>query len=89
MRYDEKPVHRTLIVPWYDTKTVCLITIVFMSVVFLFGIVGISVAGERESLQGKIWLPILLVVMSAITIISTAIRLFKRFRYRLAKDVDL
>jgi hypothetical protein len=88
MRYDEKPVHRTLIVPWYDTKAVCLFVIVFMSVVFLFGIVGISVAGESESLQGKIWLPILLVVMSAVTIISTVIRLYRRFRYRLSKDVD-
>lgn len=88
MRYDEKPVHRTLIVPWYDNKVVCLFVIVFMSVVFLFGIVGISVAGESESLQGKIWLPILLVVMSAVTIISTVIRLYRRFRYRLSKDVD-
>ena len=89
MRYDEKPVHRTLIVPWYDTKTACLIVIFFMSVVFLFGIVGISVAGESESLGGRIWLPILLVVLSAVTIISTVIRLFRRLKHRLSKDMGL
>ncbi len=89
MRYDEKPVHRTLIVPWYDTKAACLIVIVFMLAVLLFGLVGISVAGESESLHGGIWVPILLVAMSAVTIVSTVIRLIRRFRHRLSKDMDL
>ena len=89
MRYDERPIYRKLIVPWYDTKSACLIIIVFMLLVFLFGIAGISVAGDSAIQQGKFWLPILLVVMSAGTIISTVIRMVKRFRYRFSKDQDL
>ena len=89
MRYDEKPVYRKLIVPWYDTKTACLIIIVFMLLVFLFGLVGLSVAGERTEQYAKIWLPFLLIVMSAGIIITTVIRLAKRFRHRLSKDLDL
>lgn len=87
MRYDEKPVYRKLIVPWYDTKTACLIVIVFMLMVFLFGLVGVSVAGESTEQYAKIWLPILLIVISAGIIISTGIRLAKRFRHRLSKDL--
>ena len=89
MRYDEKPVYRKLIVPWYDTKTACLIVIVFMLLVFLFGLVGISVAGENTEQYAKIWLPLLLIVMSATIIITTVIRLTKRFKHRLSKDLDL
>ena len=82
MRYDQKPVHRKLIVPWHDTETTCLLIIVFMLAVFLFAIAGISVAGESVAHRDKIWLPILLLILSASVIISTAVRLVKRFRYR-------
>ena len=89
MRYDEKPVYRKLIVPWYDTNTACLLVIVFMLLVFFFGLVGVSVAGENTEQYSKIWLPILLIVMSSAIIITTVIRLTKRLRHRLSKNLNV
>lgn len=89
MRYDEKPIYRKLIVPWYDTQKICLVLIVLMFLVFLFALAGVSVAGEYPQHRTKIWLPILLLVMSASVIISTAFRLIKRIRYRFSKDLRL
>jgi hypothetical protein len=87
MRYDQKPVHRKIIVPWYDSETACLGMILIMVLVFLFALAGISVAGESAEHHHKIWLPILLLITSGIVIISIAVRLFKRFRHRYNKDL--
>ncbi|KPJ79071.1 MAG: hypothetical protein AMJ54_00870 [Deltaproteobacteria bacterium SG8_13] len=87
MRYDEKPVHRKLIVPWYDNRLTCLIVILSMLVVFLFALAGISAAGESPIRHKVIWLPILLMGLSASVIISTAVRLFKRFKHRFPRDL--
>ena len=87
MRYDEKPVHRKLIVPWHDNRLTCLIVIVSMLAVFLFALAGISAAGESPMRHKVIWLPILLMGLSASVIISTAVRLFKRYRHRFPKDL--
>ena len=85
MRYDQKPVHRKLIVPWYDSRLTCLILILCMLVVFLFALSGVSVAGESPIRHKVIWLPILLMGLSGLVIISTAVRLFKRFKHRLSR----
>ena len=89
MRYDEKPIYRKLIVPWYDNQKICLFIIFLMLIVFLFALAGISIAGEHPEHRAKIWVPILLLVMSASVIISTAVRLIKRIRYRFSKDLSL
>ena len=89
MRYDEKPVHRKLIVPWFDSQLTCLVVIVSMLVVFLFALSGITAAGESPIRHKVIWLPILLMGLSASVIISTAVRLFKRFKHRFAKGLRL
>jgi hypothetical protein len=89
MRYDEKPIYRKLIVPWYDNQKICLLLILLMFLVFLFALAGISIAGESPKHRPMIWLPILLLVMSASVIISTAVRLIKRIRYRFSKDLSL
>ena len=87
MRYDEKPVHRKLIVPWYDSRITCLIVILSMLMVFLFALSGISAAGESPIRHKVIWLPILLMGLSAAVIVSTAVRLFKRFKHRFPKGL--
>ena len=87
MRYDQKPVHRKIIVPWYDSEVACLSIICAMILVFLFALAGISAAGETAEYHSKLWLPILLLFMSGAVIVSTAIRLFKRFSRRFNQDL--
>ena len=89
MRYDEKPIYRRLIVPWYDSVTACLLVVLLMALVFLFSLSGISVAGESVEHRAKIWLPVVLLIMSAGVIVSTTVRLFKRLRYRLSEDINV
>jgi hypothetical protein len=89
MRYDEKPIYRKLIVPWYDSQKICLFVLLLMLLVFLFALAGVSIAGEYPEHRTKIWLPILVLVMSASVIITTAFRLIKRIRYRFSKDLSL
>lgn len=79
MRFDEKPIFRKIIVPWYDSETACLLLILFMVLVFLFGIVGLSVSSAVVEYNDFIWVPILLILLSGWVVVSTMIRLIKRF----------
>jgi uncharacterized membrane protein len=85
MRLDQNPVFRKVIVSWYDTEKACGIVVVFMVFVMLFGIVGILVCRETPEYHAYAWVPILLIVLSAGIIISTAIRLTKRRRSQFSK----
>jgi hypothetical protein len=85
MRIDQKTVFRKTIVPWYDSEIVCLLTIVFMFLVFLFGFAGVAVARENVTYHDYIWVPVSLIVMSATVIISTTMRLIRRYAYRFSK----
>ena len=85
MRLDQNPVFRKVIVPWYDSETVCLIVIVCMGVVVIFGLTGIAVARDHLIYQEHIWVPILLVFMSASVIVSITVRLVKRYLQRFSK----
>jgi len=85
MRLDQNPVFRKVIVPWYDSETVCLIVIVCMGVVAIFGSAGIAVARDNLIYQKHIWVPILLVLMSASVVVSIAIRLVRRYLQRFSK----
>jgi len=78
MRIDQNPLFRKAIIPWYDSEAVCIGVIVFMIIVFFFGVVGISVVRENAEYHGYVWIAVLLVVMSAAVIFSTIIRLIKR-----------
>ena len=79
MRLDQNPVYRKVIVPWYDSEIACLVLIVLLFVVFLFGFIGISVASESIFYGSYIWVPILLVVVSGGIILSITIRLIRRY----------
>ena len=89
MLYDQNPVHRKLIIPWYDSQATCLFVLVFMLFVFLFAGLGISVAGEIVEFRDKIWLPVLLLILSGSVIVLTSIRLVKRWKHRLSNNLDL
>ena len=85
MRLDQNPVFRKVIVPWYDSDAACFILIVCMGLVIFFGFTGISVALENTGYQDHVWVPVLLVIMSTVTIIITAARLAKRYFRRYSK----
>jgi hypothetical protein len=82
MRIDQNPLFRKVIVPWYDSKTACYIVIFFMALVFLFGFAGISASREAKEYHEHVWVPVLLVVMSGGVIMSTTIRLIRRYSRR-------
>jgi len=86
MLYDQNPVHRKLITPWYDSRTVCLVVILSMLLVFLFALVGVFLAWENSLFREMIWLPALLALLSGIVILSTTVRLIKRWKHRYAKN---
>lgn len=89
MLYDQHPVHRKLITPWYDSYSACLIVLVLMLLVFLFSTLGIAVAGESAAHRDKVWLPVVLLILSASVIVLTSIRLYKRWKHRLANNMGL
>ena len=72
------PVFRKAANPWYQSKTVYGLTITFMVIVLLFGLVGISVTREIEQYRDYVWVPIVLVVLSTGVMISAIIRLIRR-----------
>jgi hypothetical protein len=80
------PVFRKAVIPWYRSSKIYVFAIIFMLGVFLFGIAGISVAREIEAYSGYVWVPALLVAISAIMIISTTLRLIRRYTTRTSKD---
>ncbi|MCK4620028.1 MAG: hypothetical protein KAT52_08780 [Desulfobacterales bacterium] len=86
MPLDQNPLFRKVILPWYDTEKACYTVIVFMLLVFLFGIAGILEAVEKTEYNEYIWVPVLLVAMSTVVIVSTSIRLIKRYFYWFSKQ---
>lgn len=82
---DQNPFFRKIIVPWYDSDTACYIVIAGMGLIMFFGFTGVSVARENPATQAHIWVPWLLIVLSAVVIISTLIRLAKRYFHRYAR----
>jgi hypothetical protein len=85
MRIDQNPLFRKVIVPWYDSEAACYMVIFFMFLVFLFGVAGISASRENIEYHDHVWVPVLLMVMSGGVIISTTIRLIKRYSRRFSK----
>ena len=86
MRLGQNTLFRKAIVPWYDSETACLIVIVFLVVVLLFGLVGISVARGNVEYHEHMWVAVLLAVLSGAVIVSTTVRLFKRYAYRFTRS---
>jgi uncharacterized protein (DUF983 family) len=82
MKLEPTPVYRKIIIPWHDSEAACLVVIVFLFFVVLFGFVGIKVGSEIPMYQSYLWVPVLLVGLSTVVIISITIRLIRRFLRR-------
>lgn len=79
MPSEKSPVFRKLVIPWYQSKTAYGLTIAFMLVVFMVGLVGISVTRENDAYTGYVWVPALLVILSGCLIITNIMRLIRRY----------
>ena len=79
MSFNQNPVFRKAIVPWYDSNTACIIVIAFMFFVFLFSVAGTFEAHEKLEYHEYIWMPVLIALMSGWVIVSITIRLIKRY----------
>ncbi len=86
MLFKQNPLFRKIIIPWYDSEMVCFIIIVFTSLVLFFGVVGILATYEKVEYREHTWLPVILVIMSGLVMVSTAIRLIKRYLQRFPKQ---
>jgi len=76
---DRNPLFRKIIVPWYDSDTVCYIFLFSMLAVLLFSISGIVVARAHPMYHAHTWVPVLLTFLSASVLISITTRLTKRY----------
>ena len=79
MLSDRSPVFRKIIIPWYHSKTAYILVIIVMLLVLAFGILGITVAGEKSEHFDYVWVPLVLVFISGIIILTTIIRLLRRY----------
>lgn len=79
---DRQPASRKPITPWYDSESACLVWIALMFFVFIFGYVGWVVTHETAAYLGYAWAPIFLMTASGIVILSTTIRLVRRYAAR-------
>jgi hypothetical protein len=73
MPSEKSPVFRKPVIPWYQSKTAYGLTIAFMLIVLLVGLVGMSVTREIDAYNGYIWIP------SGCLIITNIIRLIRRY----------
>lgn len=85
MRLEKNPVYRRVIIPWYDSNILCIALSVFLVFVIAFGIIGIFTALDEPELAKVIWIPIVLIAISTGCLISTGLRLGRRYIDSLSK----
>ena len=85
MPADKNPVFRKAVIPWYKSTSAYIIMIIFMLLVFFFALAGISVAREFPEYKGYVWVPAVLLAMSAGIVITTTARLIKRYSRKPAR----
>lgn len=83
MKYSMNPypnvVHRKIVSPWYETEAACIITIGFIIPVVFFAMVGVFTAADHSGYQEHIWVPTVLLILSASVILSILTRLIRRY----------
>ena len=85
MTIKPKPMFRKAIYPFYDSEKACVIILIIMLIIFLFGIAGISAAREDAQYAGYTWVPALLSILSLAVLISTAVRLIRHYSDQISK----
>jgi hypothetical protein len=89
MPADKNPVFRKAVIPWYNSTTAYVMVVLFMLLVVLFAIAGITVARENPAYQRFIWVPAVLLTLSIAVLTTTIIRLIKRYTQKSASGESL
>ena len=84
---DQNPLFRKAILPWYDTDVACVLTGVFLLAVLAFSLTGVSVALEMPEGGKYVWVPGVLVALSAIGVITISLRLLRRHAQKSKKEL--
>jgi len=84
---DQTPLFRRVILPWYDTDAVCVLTGLFMLMIFGFGLIGVGVAFETPGGGRHAWVPAVLLALSAAGIITVCLRLYRRHAINFKRDL--
>ena len=85
MKREKSPVFRRAIIPWYDSDRVCWIVVGLMLAIAVFSGIGLSVALDRPAFNNYFWLPLLLLLLSTGIVVSTLIRILRRFVDRISR----
>ena len=86
MPAEKNPVFRKAVIPWYKSTSAYIIMIILMLLVFFFALAGVLVAREFPEYKGYVWVPVVLLAMSAGIVITTAARLIKRYSHKTARQ---
>lgn len=80
MQLDQSSFYRNVIIPWYDSSTVCHSTLLFLGVVLAFAGVGIWVAMTEGNYAAHVWFPATLAGLAGFVMVKTVLRLINRNR---------
>ncbi len=69
---------RKALVPWYDSGKAIAVSILGLTIILAFGIVGIIVTRENAQYKSLFGMPLCIVLMSGYVILSMLGRLFIR-----------
>ena len=87
MKIAPNPIHRKVIVPWYDSDVLCACVFIFCVFVFVFGVTGICVSAGATEYKPYGWLPWLLTLLSVATAVSIGYRMMKRYMERYEEEL--
>jgi hypothetical protein len=82
MKLDDSPFFRKAVIPWHDSDLFCMVVCALAAAVFLFARIGFGITQSHEAYQAYGWVPLLLMVLSAVILAASAIRLIVRIMKR-------
>lgn len=80
MQLDHSSFYKNVIIPWYDSNTLCHGIILFLGLVLAFAGIGIWVAMTEGDYAAHVWSPVTLAGLSGFVMVKTIFRLINRSR---------
>ncbi len=88
VRLGDDPFFRKQIFPWYDSDAACIVLFIILLPVLLFGFAGVSAALDVPEYRAHVWLPALLVFLTAGVMTSLFMRLVGRYARRRKRKAE-